>query len=59
MTGWRYINNSWYYFNGSGAMVVNRWQGNYYLGSDGRMVMNQWIGNWYVGNDGVWIPNYS
>ena len=54
---WAYINNGWYYFDESGNMVSNRWQGNYYLVSDGRMATNQWIGNYYVGSNGAYVPN--
>lgn len=54
---WVYINNGWYYFDGSGNMVMNRWQGNYYLGSDGRMVTDQWVGDCYFGSNGAYIPN--
>ena len=59
VTGWQKINNTWYYFDGSGAMATNRWVGNYYVGSDGKMAVNTWIGNYYVGADGAWIPGYT
>ena len=54
VTGWKVINDNWYYFNASGAMAKNTWVGNYYLLGDGTMAKNQWIGSYYVGNDGCW-----
>lgn len=62
LTGWQYLNNTWYYFMESGAMVKNSWQQDQgkwiYLGGDGRMVTNAMIdGIYYVGADGLWVEN--
>jgi len=54
VTGWKSLNDTYYFFDASGAMVKNRWIGNYYLLGDGTMAKNQWIGSYYVGSDGCW-----
>ena len=59
VTGWQKIGSKWYYFEGSGAMAVNKWVGNYYLTGSGAMATNTWIGKYYVGADGKWIPGYK
>ena len=58
-TGWQTIGGKWYYFEGSGAMVSNKWVGNYYLTGSGAMATNTWIGKYYVGSNGKWIPGYG
>ena len=60
LTGWQKINGTWYYMNGSGAMLANQWvDGYYYVGSSGAMVTNSYVGGYYVGADGRWIPGYD
>ena len=54
VTGWKSLNDTYYFFDASGAMAKNRWIGNYYLLGDGTMAKNQWIGSYYVGSDGCW-----
>ena len=34
-TGWKYIDENWYYFHSDGYMAHNCWIGNYYLNSNG------------------------
>ena len=53
--GWKKVNNTWYYFYGSGIMASNAWVGDYYLEANGAMATNKWIGNYYVGSDGNWV----
>lgn len=53
--GWKKVNNTWYYFYGSGIMASNAWVGDYYLEASGAMATNKWIGNYYVGSDGKWV----
>lgn len=60
LTGWQYLNNTWYCFKESGAMVKNGWMQDqnkwFYLGTDGRMVTNSTIdGKYFVGADGIWV----
>ena len=54
---WKFIDDSWYYFNEYGYMVHDKWVGHYYLKSNGQMAKNEWIGNFYVDQNGVWVPN--
>ena len=53
-TGWRSIDGTYYFFDGSGAMATNRWVGDYYVTGSGAMATNQWVGGYYVGADGQW-----
>ena len=39
-TGWKWIDGSCYYFDGSGAMQANKWIDGSYVDSDGRWVQN-------------------
>ncbi|MFR7520305.1 MAG: hypothetical protein ACLUVD_11345 [Mediterraneibacter faecis] len=67
LTGWQYINGTWYYMNSSGAMLTEwqciggKW---YYFYSDGSMASNIWIdGTYYVESSGAmatnkWIDDY-
>ena len=45
---WKFINVNWYYFDGQGYMVHDKWIGNYYLKADGQMAKDEWIGKSYV-----------
>ena len=60
-TGWRLVNNKWYYMNETGVMQANAWiAGKYYVGADGAMLSSCWTPDgYYVGADGAWIPNYK
>lgn len=64
--GWRLVDGSWYYFDGSGYMLTG-WQNLggtwYYMYDNGVMAANTWIGNYYLGVNGamatnIWIGNY-
>ena len=58
VTGWKQIQSNWYYFNASGVMVKNAWQGAYYFGADGVMYTNTFTPDgYYVGSDGVYVRN--
>ena len=58
VTGWKEINNKLYFFNASGVMAKNVWQGAYYLGSDGVMLTNAFTSDgYYVGSDGAYVRN--
>ena len=58
VTGWQKINNKDYFFNASGVMVKDTWQGAYYLGSDGVMLTNTFTKDgYYVGSDGAYYTN--
>ena len=58
VTGWKEINNKLYFFNASGVMAKNVWQGAYYLGSDGVMLTNAFTPDgYYVGSDGAYVRN--
>ncbi|XBG90399.1 hypothetical protein V4S38_10260 [Enterococcus cecorum] len=54
---WKFIDDSWYYFNEYGYMVHDKWIGNYYLKSNGQMAKNEWIGKFYVDQNGAWVPS--
>ena len=59
-TGWLVSDGSWYYLNGSGAMITNCWiSGTYYMKADGRMAVSEWVDNdrYYVDSNGAWVPN--
>lgn len=60
-TGWRFVNNKWYFMNEQGVMLENTWiSGLYYVGADGAMYTSSWTPDgYYVGADGAWIPNYK
>ena len=58
VTGWKKINNKDYFFNDSGVMVKDAWQGAYYLGSDGAMLTNTFTKDgYYVGANGAYYTN--
>ena len=59
--GWQQINGSWYFFEDSGAMKKNAWEGDYWLKEDGVMAYSSWVdnGKYYVGPDGRWIEDYG
>ncbi len=53
-TGWKRIDNEWYFFNNAGIMVTNEWakdsKGWCWMNADGRITKSKWIksGNeWY------------
>ena len=53
---WKLIKDKWYYFDGVGYMVENRWIGNYYLGADGAMLVSTSTPDgYYVDATGKWI----
>ena len=53
---WKLIKDKWYYFDGIGYMVENRWIGNYYLGADGAMLVNTSTPDgYYVDATGKWV----
>lgn len=53
---WKLIKDKWYYFDGVGYMVENRWIGNYYLGADGVMLVNTSTPDgYYVDATGKWV----
>ena len=53
---WKLIKDKWYYFDGGGNMVENRWIGNYYLGADGAMLVNTSTPDgYYVDATGKWV----
>ena len=60
-TGWQKINNVWYYFNTSGAMVTgwqkisNVW---YYFNTSGAMQAAKWVEtNYYVDASGAMVTS--
>ncbi len=57
VTGWKKINNKDYFFNDSGFMVKDTWQGAYYLGSDGVMLINAFTKDGYY--VGLWCLLYK
>ena len=53
---WKLIKDKWYYFDGVGYMVENRWIGNYYLGADGAMLVSTSTPDgYYVDATGKWV----
>ncbi len=50
----QFVDGSWAYCTGSGAVAKNQWVGDYYVGEDGYMKTDTWIGDYYVGSDGRW-----
>jgi len=53
---WKLIKDKWYYFDGIGYMVENRWIGNYYLGADGAMLVSTSTPDgYYVDATGKWV----
>ena len=53
---WKLIKDKWYYFDGVGYMVENRWIGNCYLGADGAMLVNTSTPDgYYVDATGKWV----
>lgn len=53
---WKLIKDKWYYFDGIGYMVENRWIRNYYLGADGAMLVSTSTPDgYYVDATGKWI----
>ena len=57
---WKLIKDKWYYFDGIGYMVENRWIGNYYLGADGAMLVSTSTPDgYYVDATGKWVEGVS
>ena len=59
VTGWKQINNKWYYFETSGVMATSKWiNGTYYVKSSGVMAVNEWVdgGKYYVDAKGKYVP---
>lgn len=56
LTEWQKLDNEYYYFDQSGKMIKNAWQGNYYLQDNGQMARSCWIGSYYVDSNGLWTP---
>lgn len=57
-TGWRKINDSWYYFNANGKMQIGWFNDNgawYYFNSDGTMAHDTTIDNFKLASNGAWI----
>ena len=57
--GWLEVSGAWYFFDTSGAMKKNAWQGNYWLKENGKMATSEWVdgGRYYVDASGAWVPN--
>ena len=57
--GWKKEGTVWYYLDGKGVPVKNKWIGNYWLGTDGKMATNAWVdnGRYYVGSNGAWVKD--
>lgn len=56
INAWKLIKDKWYYFDGVGYMVENRWIGNYYLGADGAMLVSTSTPDgYYVDATGKWV----
>ncbi|WP_238900452.1 hypothetical protein [Clostridium sp. YIM B02500] len=60
-TGWRYIDNDWYFLKDD--KVVNGWLKDkgywYYLYGGGSMAHATWINEYYVDDNGKWIKDYK
>ena len=56
---WKLISGQYYYFDGSGKLIRNKWVGNYHVGDSGALDRNKWIGKYFVGEDGKWIKNFK
>ena len=58
-TGWRQINNQWYYFDTTGYMKTGWLQDTdgkwYYLNNDGSMMTNSKINGYQLDSNGAWI----
>ena len=60
INAWKLIKDKWYYFDGIGYMVENRWIGNYYLGADGAMLVSTSTPDgYYVDATGKWVEGVS
>jgi len=59
VTGWKLIEDEYYFFESSGAMKKSAWEGNYYLKADGKMAKSEWVdgGKYYVDENGLWDPD--
>lgn len=54
---WQKIDGAWYYFDGSGYMVTDRWVDRYYVGSNGKMLTDTTTPDGhYVDENGAWAP---
>ncbi|WP_036600099.1 hypothetical protein [Oribacterium sp. oral taxon 078] len=58
---WKFINNAWYYFDGTGYIYINRWfhynrdNNWYYFGQSGAMLTNaRTPDGYYVNGAGIW-----
>ena len=61
LTGWQYIEGSWYWFENSGAMYANGWKwidgSCYYFFENGKMAANTEIDGSYVNASGAWVQD--
>ena len=58
MTGWRYIEDNYYYFHGDGSMASNEWIDGYWLSSNGAWTY-EGVGSWHANSDGWWYEDSS
>ena len=58
MTGWRYIDDNYYYFHGDGTMASNEWIDGYWLSGNGAWTY-EGVGSWYANSDGWWFEDSS
>ena len=59
---WKQVGSTWYYFDGSGAMLTGWQQINgtwYYMYDSGAMASDTYIGSYYVDASGAWITDTS
>lgn len=60
-TGWRKIDNEWYYFDVDTGYIVTGWNyigGNwYYFNELGEMEHSRFIGEYYLNSKGIWIES--